>query len=194
MGGTLGAGARLDRRLDGREPADDRLGRGRVLAGLSAGGFGAMDIGLRHPSVFGRMLRLFPDRKGEWRAQLDAGLAWAFPPDQDALPGTVPRTCPRGGLRELSRMSVSSSGCVKNGEWPVSSSTIRAPAARALRTCHSGSIAASFIVTTTMSCSQRLSATGWSGDWWRSCANAASDCARVQSGYMCAAHVSASGQ
>jgi hypothetical protein len=23
-------------------------------------------------------LRLFPDRKGEWRAQLDAGLAWAF--------------------------------------------------------------------------------------------------------------------
>ena len=52
---------------------------GRVLAGLSAGGFGAMDIGLRHPSVFGRMLRLFPDRKGEWRAQLDAGLAWAFP-------------------------------------------------------------------------------------------------------------------
>ena len=24
-------------------------------------------------------LRLFPDRKGEWRAQLDAGLAWAFP-------------------------------------------------------------------------------------------------------------------
>ena len=130
---------------------------GRVLAGLSAGGFGAMDIGLRHPSVFGRIeawsgyfqplldgpfkhaskqllaandptrlavseasvlarrhtrffvssgpahshwfrpsesvdfarelrslglpaeLRLFPDRKGEWRAQLDAGLAWAFP-------------------------------------------------------------------------------------------------------------------
>ena len=28
---------------------------GRVLAGLSAGGFGAMDIGLRHPSVFGRI-------------------------------------------------------------------------------------------------------------------------------------------
>ena len=24
-------------------------------------------------------LRLFSDRKGEWRAQLDAGLAWAFP-------------------------------------------------------------------------------------------------------------------
>ncbi len=130
---------------------------GRVLAGLSAGGFGAMDIGLRHPSVFGRIeawsgyfqplrdgpfkqasnqvlaandptrlavseasvlerkhtrffissgpahshwfrpsesvdfarelrslglpaeLRLFPDRKGEWREQLDAGLAWALP-------------------------------------------------------------------------------------------------------------------
>lgn len=28
---------------------------GRVLAGLSAGGFGAMDIGLRHPGVFGRI-------------------------------------------------------------------------------------------------------------------------------------------
>ena len=27
--------------------------RGRVLAGLSAGGFGAMDIALRHPGVFG---------------------------------------------------------------------------------------------------------------------------------------------
>lgn len=26
---------------------------GRILAGLSAGGFGAVDIGLRHPSVFG---------------------------------------------------------------------------------------------------------------------------------------------
>src|SRR5581483_1354933 len=26
---------------------------GRVLAGLSAGGFGAVDIGLRHPDVFG---------------------------------------------------------------------------------------------------------------------------------------------
>ena len=25
-------------------------------------------------------LRLFPDRKGEWREQLDAGLAWAFGP------------------------------------------------------------------------------------------------------------------
>ena len=24
-------------------------------------------------------LRLFPDRKGEWREQLDAGLSWAFP-------------------------------------------------------------------------------------------------------------------
>jgi S-formylglutathione hydrolase FrmB len=30
-----------------------RSPRGRVLEGLSAGGFGAVDIGLRHPSVFG---------------------------------------------------------------------------------------------------------------------------------------------
>jgi enterochelin esterase-like enzyme len=130
---------------------------GRVLAGLSAGGFGAMDIGLRRPSLFGAIeawsgyfqplhdgpfkhasrqllaandptrlvvsearqlerrqtrffvssgpahshwfrpaesiafarelhslglpeeLRLFHARKGEWRAQLDAGLIWAFP-------------------------------------------------------------------------------------------------------------------
>ena len=29
--------------------------QGRVLAGLSAGGFGAYDIGLRHPDVFGRI-------------------------------------------------------------------------------------------------------------------------------------------
>jgi S-formylglutathione hydrolase FrmB len=28
---------------------------GRVIAGLSAGGFGAVDIGLRHPSVFGTL-------------------------------------------------------------------------------------------------------------------------------------------
>ena len=27
--------------------------RGRVIAGLSAGGFGAVDIGLRHPELFG---------------------------------------------------------------------------------------------------------------------------------------------
>ena len=93
-----------------------------------------------------------------------------------------------------SSTSASSPGCVKNGEWPVSSSTMRAPAARALPTCHAGSIAASSIVATTMSRSQRVSATGWSSDWRRSCANAASDCSRVQSGYMCAAHVSPSGQ
>jgi S-formylglutathione hydrolase FrmB len=30
--------------------------RGRVIAGLSAGGFGAVDIGLRHPGVFGRIV------------------------------------------------------------------------------------------------------------------------------------------
>jgi enterochelin esterase-like enzyme len=29
--------------------------RGRVIAGLSAGGFGAVDIGLRHPDLFGRI-------------------------------------------------------------------------------------------------------------------------------------------
>lgn len=131
--------------------------KGRVLAGLSAGGFGAVDIGLRHPRLFGRIeswsgyfeplrdgpfkhasnallaandptrivrsrapllrqagprffvstgpahshwfrpsqsvafagelrsvglpvvLRRFPNHAGEWRDQLDAGLAWAFP-------------------------------------------------------------------------------------------------------------------
>ena len=132
--------------------------RGRVLAGLSAGGFGAVDIGVRHPGLFQRIeawsgyfqplrdgpfkrasqqllaandparlvrtdapqlrrhgtrffissgpahshwfrpsesvafarelhavgvpaeLRLYADRKGEWRQQLDAGLEWALPP------------------------------------------------------------------------------------------------------------------
>lgn len=131
--------------------------RGRALAGLSAGGYGAADIGMRHPELFGAVeswsgyfrplhdgpfkhadaselaandptrlagddrstlaragtrffissgpahshwfrpgesvafaheltrlrlpvtLRLFADRRGEWRAQFDAGLAWAFP-------------------------------------------------------------------------------------------------------------------
>jgi enterochelin esterase-like enzyme len=131
--------------------------RGRVIAGLSAGGYGAVDIGIHHPSVFGSIeswsgyfkplhdgpfkeadtaelaandptqlavadqarlaragtrffvssgpshshwfragdtvrfarelrglglpveLRLYSDRKGEWRKQLDAGLAWALP-------------------------------------------------------------------------------------------------------------------
>lgn len=131
--------------------------RGRVIAGLSAGGYGAADIGLRHTDVFGAVeswsgyfrplrdgpfkhadaadlrandptqlvvslrsliarrhtrffvssgpshshwfresdsiafasqlrglglpvdLRLFPDRKGEWVSQLDAGLEWALP-------------------------------------------------------------------------------------------------------------------
>jgi len=129
---------------------------GRVLAGLSAGGYGAFDIALRHPSLFGAVeswsgyftplrdgpfehvsaatlaannpsvlarseastlrragtrffvstgpyhshwiprgttqafarelrglglpteLRVYPDRVGEWREQLDAGLTWAF--------------------------------------------------------------------------------------------------------------------
>lgn len=124
----------------------------RVLAGLSAGGFGAVDIGLRHPELFGTIeswsgyftplhdgpfkhatradlvahdpmqlllseqprrtrfyvstgplhshwakpaqtisfggelrdvgspytLRVFANRKGEWRAQLDDGLIWAL--------------------------------------------------------------------------------------------------------------------
>jgi len=132
--------------------------RGRVIAGLSAGGFGAADIGIRHTDVFGAVeswsgyfeplhdgpfrnadaselaandpsrlvaslhsviarrgtrffvssgpshshwfrqsdsvafaarlqrlglpvdLQLYPDRKGEWVSQLDAGLEWAFPP------------------------------------------------------------------------------------------------------------------
>jgi len=131
--------------------------RGRVITGLSAGGYGAVDIGLRHTDVFGAVeswsgyfqplhdgpfkhagpaeleandptllvsshrkeiarrgtrffvssgpshshwfregdsiafaaqlrrlglpvvLRLFPNRKGEWVSQLDAGLEWALP-------------------------------------------------------------------------------------------------------------------
>ena len=32
-----------------------RSPRGRVLEGLSAGGYGAVDIGLRHPGVFGAL-------------------------------------------------------------------------------------------------------------------------------------------
>jgi len=137
---------------------------GRILAGLSAGGFGAVDIGLRNPGVFGtivswsgyfrplrdgpfkhaskgvlaandptllapaeraellhdgtrfflstgpahshwftpaetfaferelRRLRLpvasfaYPQAKGEWRAQFDAGLDWALGQGGDAVP------------------------------------------------------------------------------------------------------------
>ena len=81
-------------------------------------------------------------------------------------PGTVPGTCPgrRATRGRQARRSARPDAC-KNGEWPVSSSTMRAPASRAFRSCHSGSIAASFIVATTTSCSQSLAATAWSGDW-----------------------------
>jgi enterochelin esterase-like enzyme len=40
--------------VDAHLPTDPTAG-GRTLAGLSAGGFGAMDIGLRSPSLFGRI-------------------------------------------------------------------------------------------------------------------------------------------
>jgi putative tributyrin esterase len=35
--------------------AADRAASGRILAGLSAGGYGALDIGLRHPRLFGTL-------------------------------------------------------------------------------------------------------------------------------------------
>src|SRR5205085_8706467 len=38
--------------VDGRLPTEPSAA-GRVIAGLSAGGYGAVDIGLRHPSLFG---------------------------------------------------------------------------------------------------------------------------------------------
>jgi putative esterase len=62
-GPTVHEPGRVGRRLGGRprarcravgrpELADDRNPRGRALEGLCAGGFGAVDIGLRHPGVF----------------------------------------------------------------------------------------------------------------------------------------------
>jgi S-formylglutathione hydrolase FrmB len=141
-----------------------RTAAGRTLAGLSAGGYGAVDIGLRSPLLFGRIeswsgyfkvlhdgpfkhagkatiaandpvrlvtkaapalrvlgtrfflgsgpnhshwfseretpdyaarlrrlhlpvtLQLFPTRKGEWYAQLAAGLEWAFGPQASVVP------------------------------------------------------------------------------------------------------------
>jgi enterochelin esterase-like enzyme len=47
--------------------------KGRVLAGLSAGGFGAFDIGLRHPEVFGRLASW----SGYFHPMQDAPFAWA---------------------------------------------------------------------------------------------------------------------
>ena len=57
---------------------------GRVLAGLSAGGFGAFDIGLRHPGFFGRLaswggyFHPLDDGpfKGASKAELDANDPW----------------------------------------------------------------------------------------------------------------------
>ena len=57
---------------------------GRVLAGLSAGGFGAFDIGLRHPGFFGRLaswggyFHPLDDGpfKGPSKAELDANDPW----------------------------------------------------------------------------------------------------------------------
>lgn len=143
--------------VDGNLPTIASAG-GRILAGLSSGGFGAVDIGLRHPGLFGTIeswsgyfsplhdgpfahagkatlaandpvelvhaeaatlrshgsrffvstgpfhsrlispaatlafareldalglmvqYRAYPDRRGEWRDQLDEGLTWALSP------------------------------------------------------------------------------------------------------------------
>jgi enterochelin esterase-like enzyme len=52
---------------------------GRVLAGLSAGGFGAIDIGLRHPALFGTLESwsgyFTPLRDGPFRNATPAALA-----------------------------------------------------------------------------------------------------------------------
>jgi len=147
--------------IDARLPTEANAA-GRVIAGLSAGGYGAVDIGLRHPSLFktveswggyftpvldgpfkhatravlaahdptriveveqlrlvddqtrfflstgpphsrwappaatidyaGRLralglpytLRIYPNKQGEWRNQLDDGLRWALPPPTHA--------------------------------------------------------------------------------------------------------------
>jgi enterochelin esterase-like enzyme len=51
-------------------------GRGRILAGLSAGGYGAVDIGLRHPRMFGTLEAW----SGSFTAPHDGSLARASRP------------------------------------------------------------------------------------------------------------------
>jgi hypothetical protein len=53
---------------------------GRVLAGLSAGGYGAVDIGLRHPSLFG----LVESWSGDFDPLRDGTLAQAGPAELEA--------------------------------------------------------------------------------------------------------------
>jgi enterochelin esterase-like enzyme len=60
--------------VDGHLPTV-RSRRGRVIAGLSAGGYGAVDIGLRHPDLFGTL----ESWSGYFRPFRDGSLAHAGP-------------------------------------------------------------------------------------------------------------------
>ena len=83
---------------------------------------------------------------------------------------------------------------MKNGEWPESSSITRAPCLRAVAICHAPSMAASRSVAITTSPSPNGAASSAMRPCGRKRANAQSERSRVQSGYMNAAQVSASGQ
>jgi enterochelin esterase-like enzyme len=71
--------------------------QGRVVAGLSAGGYGAVDIGLRHPRLFGTL----ESWSGSFTAPHDGSLAHAT---ADELPAHDPRLLVRREAPLLLRM------------------------------------------------------------------------------------------
>jgi enterochelin esterase-like enzyme len=71
--------------------------RARTLAGLSAGGYGAVDIGLRHPTVFGTL----ESWSGYFRAPRDGPLRFASETELEAHDPTLLAWSKAPALRSL---------------------------------------------------------------------------------------------
>jgi hypothetical protein len=102
--------------------------RGRVLAGLSAGGFGAFDIGLRHPALFGRLASW----SGYFHPLDDAPFKNA---DDATLRANDPRLLLRREAKRLRRLGIRffvSTGPAHSRWAPPKESAAFARAARAL--------------------------------------------------------------
>ena len=74
-----------------------RLRRARAIAGLSAGGYGAVDIGLRHPTLFGTI----ESWSGSFFAPHDGSLRHASAQQLDANDPTILAESEQGLLRRL---------------------------------------------------------------------------------------------
>jgi enterochelin esterase-like enzyme len=102
-------------------------GRGRILAGLSAGGYGAVDIGLRHPGTFGTLEAW----SGSFTAPHDGSLAGA----SGAVLAAHDPPCSSGATRGSSAGSelASSSPAVRTTASPVAPSDPEPRLARSRR-------------------------------------------------------------